>query len=143
MEQQLDEKLLGDKKEDPYYWEMFKKFLGLSIPTVFQCNCMVLSSIFNTIFAGRFNDSAKLAGVGLGNTTLNIACISICMGMNGALETLVSQAFGYGNITLCGVYLNRGRVVGTLTFIPCVILLIFAESILLKLGQDPLTCQHA
>ena len=65
------------------------------------------------------------------------------MGMNGALETLVSQAFGYGNITLCGVYLNRARVVGTLIFIPCVVLLIFAESILLKLGQDPLTCQHA
>ena len=104
---------------------------------------MVLTNVFSTIFAGRFDDSAKLAGVGLGNTTLNIMCLSICMGMNGALETLVSQAFGYGNITLCGVYLNRARVIGTLTFIPCAILLLFAEPILLKLGQDPLTSQHA
>ena len=88
----------------------------------------------NTIFAGRFDDAAKLAGVGLGNTTLNIACLSICMGMNGALETLVSQAFGYGNIVLCGVYLNRARVIGTLTFIPLAILLFSSETILLKLG---------
>ena len=95
---------------------------------------MVFTGIVDIIFAGRFDDAAKLAGVGLGNTFLNIVCLSICMGMNCALETLVSQAFGYGNIALCGVYLNRARLVGTLTFIPCAILLLFAEPILLKLG---------
>ena len=113
---------------------MLRKFLSLSIPTIFQCNCMLLTGMFNTIYAGRFDDAEKLAGIGLGNTTLNILCLSIVMGMNGALETLVSQAFGYGNIALSGVYLNRARVIGTLTFIPCAILLMFAESLLLKLG---------
>ena len=51
---------------------------------------MLLTGMFNTIYAGSLDDAAKLAGVGLGNTTLNIVCLSICMGMNGALETLVS-----------------------------------------------------
>ena len=51
---------------------------------------MLLVTMYNTIYAGRFNDAAKLAGVGLGNTAINILCLSIEMGMTGALETLVS-----------------------------------------------------
>ena len=66
------------------------KFARLVIPTVLRCNFMLLTGMADTIFAARFNDAAKLAGVGLGNTTLNIFGLSIIMGMNGALETLVS-----------------------------------------------------
>ena len=51
---------------------------------------MLLVSMYNMIYAGRFNNAAMLAGVGLGNTTLNILCLSIEFGMTGALETLVS-----------------------------------------------------
>ena len=79
----------------------------------------------NTIFAGRLDDSAKLAGVGLGYTILNVICIIPLLGMNGTIETLVSQAFGAKNLELCGVYLNRGRVINTLIFIPLAIALCF------------------
>ena len=134
---------LNERKDTPSYGSMFKRFLKLSIPTILQCNLMMFPNIVNTVYAGRFNDAAKLAGVGLGNTTLNILCLSIMMGMTGALETFVSQAFGYGNLVLCGVYLNRARLIGTFLFIPLMILLLFSETILLKLGQDPLTCHFA
>ena len=108
-----------------------------------QCNFMLLTGIANTIFAGSLDNATKLAGVGLGNAILNMFCLAICMGMNGALDTLVSQAFGYGNLVLCGVYLNRARLIGTLTFIPLAVLLLCSEPILIKLGQDPLTCHYA
>ena len=147
MKASLNENLLDDssepKKEMPSYWSMLKQFLHIAVPMIFQCNFMLLTGMFNLIFAGRFEDSAKLAGVGLGNTTVNILLLSICMGMNGALETLVSQAFGYGNLQLCGVYLNRARLVGTLTYIPIAILLLFSETILVQIGQDLLTCHYA
>ena len=50
----------------------------------------MLSEFINTIFVGHLNDPAKLAGVGLGNMTLNILGMSVILGMNGALETFVS-----------------------------------------------------
>ena len=45
------------------------------------------------------------------------------VGLNGALETLVSQSYGSGNLKLCGVYLNRGRFVLLCSFIPVAVIL--------------------
>ena len=53
-----------------------------------------LVMLINVIFAGRLNDPAKLAGVGLGNSLLTVLCFFPLQGMNGAIETLISQAFG-------------------------------------------------
>ena len=63
--------------------------------------------------------------------------------MNGALETLVSQAYGFGNIQLCGIYLNRARIISTIVFIPIMFVFMHSEAILLKLGQDPITSHYA
>ena len=69
---------------------MLKKFLRLAVPMVISCNFSVMIGLANTVFAGRFNDAAKLAGVGLGCSTTWILCMSLVLGLNGALETLVS-----------------------------------------------------
>ena len=69
---------------------MLKKFLRLAVPTILSCNFMLLTGLANTIFAGRFNDAAKLAGVGLGTSAMCIICLAVVLGLNGALETLVS-----------------------------------------------------
>jgi Na+-driven multidrug efflux pump len=42
------------------------------------------------IFIAHFGDEAMIAGVGMGNMINNIICLSIIMGMNGAVETLIS-----------------------------------------------------
>jgi Na+-driven multidrug efflux pump len=42
------------------------------------------------VFVGHLNDPAKLAGVGLGNITINMFGMSIIIGMNSAVETFVS-----------------------------------------------------
>lgn len=38
--------------------------------------------------------TAQIKGIGLGSIVLNILCFSIPFGLNGSLETLVTQAYG-------------------------------------------------
>ena len=99
--------------------------------------------MINVIFAGRFNDETKLAGVGLGFTINHMLGLCIIMGMSNAMDTLISQAYGAGNLTLCGMYLNRARVITTIAFIPVTIVLLNAKTLLLFLGQDPATAEVA
>ena len=35
-----------------------------------------------------------LAGAGMGNLVISMMCVALFQGMNGALETLISQAIG-------------------------------------------------
>ena len=118
-------------------------FFKVSIPLVIRQNLVYLVLLINVIFAGRLNDPAKMAGVGLGTTMNHILGLCILFGMNNAMDTLISQAHGSGNLTLCGVYLNRARVIGTLSFIPVAIILFNVETLLLWLKQDPETVQYA
>jgi multidrug resistance protein, MATE family len=78
----------------------------------------------NLIFLGHLNKAELLAGVGVGNMFQNFCGLSIIIGLNGALETLVSQAYGAGNLGLCGIYLNRGRFVLICTFVPVFLILL-------------------
>ena len=55
-----------------------------------------LTYFVNVVLAGHLDDPAKLAGVGLGTSLLNVVLFYPMMGMNGAVETLVAQAFGAG-----------------------------------------------
>ena len=65
------------------------------------------------------------------------------MGFNGALDTLVSQAFGNGQYRMCGVYMNRARVLNFAFFIPICVMLLYTEEILVALGQDRETASYS
>jgi len=88
----------------------------------------------NLIFVGRMGDATLLAGVGLATTTINMMCFSLLVGLNGALETLVSQAFGMKELNLCGRYFNRGLVIMAVCYLPMVLILVFSEPILIAIG---------
>ena len=45
-------------------------------------------------FIGNLNDPALLAGVGIGNMLINCLVFTVTEGLNGTLDTLVSQSFG-------------------------------------------------
>ena len=47
-------------------------------------------SLINLFFIGHYGDEAMIAGFGTGNMINNILCLSIIIGMNGAVETLIS-----------------------------------------------------
>ena len=69
--------------------------------------------------------------------------LSFFIGLNGALETLCSQACGNGELRLCGIYLNRGRFVICMSTIPIVCALSQSELILVSIGQDADTAKYA
>ena len=75
-----------------------------------------------------------MAGVGLGNLYVNMFSQSICCGLNGAIATFVSQAFGSENHRLCGIYLNRGRYVAFLAFLPMIVMLMMCEKVLVAIN---------
>lgn len=71
-----------------------------------------------------------LAGVGIANLFASAVWLTTFNGLNGALETLGSQAFGQKQLEICGRILNRGFIVLTMTFIPCGLLLWFVGDLL-------------
>ncbi len=73
----------------------------------------------------------------MGNMLINVLCFAVTQGLNGALETLVSQSFGAGKFEECGVFLTSGKVVVTFVMIPVIILFSFSDKILIALDQDP------
>ena len=54
----------------------------------------MLVQLINTYFIGHTNDSTLIAGVGMGNMLINVLAFAIMQGLNGALETLISQSSG-------------------------------------------------
>ena len=83
----------------------------------------------NLVFAGNFEEKSaeKLAAIGLGNMLLGMLCRHFMLGINCAIETLSSQAFGQRQLQLCGVYLNRGRFIMTAIYLPLAVMLIFSK----------------
>ena len=118
-------------------------FTLIFFPTVFSQLVGMAQEVTNLIFIGQLNEPAMLAGVGLGNVIMNVLGLSVIFGMNGALETLVSQAYGRGNLQLCGVYLRRGRLIMTLFFIPIAVILSQVNLILQLIGQDKMVAMYA
>ena len=108
-----------------------------------SCFFFQLTYFISAVYAGYLNDESKLAGVGLGICLLESLTFVIILGMNGALDSLVSQAYGANQLVLCGVYLNRARVINTILFIPLVSILLFTRQILALFGQEESVIEHA
>ena len=120
-------------------WKIAKVALPASVTMVFS----MLMDLVNMIFIGHLNDSAKVAGVGLGNMYVNIVCQSLIIGLNGAISTLASQAYGAENYHKVGIYLNRGRFISLVSFIPMALVIMNCEWVLIFLRQDPLASSYA
>lgn len=79
---------------------------------------------------GQNCEQEYLAGVGTGNMLINVICMAICQGFNGTLETFVSQNFGSGKTTMCGIQFNRARFILTILFVPIVLIFYFVDDLL-------------
>ena len=101
-----------------------KNFFLSVIPMITLHLLMQLTYLTNVIVAGRYlDDPEKLAGIGLATMITNFVVVWPLLGMNGAAESLVAQAYGAGDLRICGVYLNRGRIINTVLYVPLVLLL--------------------
>ena len=79
----------------------------------------------------------------MGYITVEMVTLYMIMGMNGAMETLVAQAYGAGQLKLCGIYLNRAFVINTVIQVPLMVLALFSKQILLAIGQSEAVADYA
>lgn len=77
-----------------------------------------------------------MAAVGMGNMLTNVVIFAACLGFNGTIETFIAQSFGAKLKFMCGVQLNRGRLILTLIFIPLATSMFFSDSMLIAARQD-------
>jgi MATE family multidrug resistance protein len=116
------------------------QIIRLAIPAAISLLIAKWIEVINLRAIGHLKTDDKqymIGGVGLGNMVSNIIGLSFIYGLNMTLETLVSQASGGKNLELCGIYLNRGRVLLTILFLPISGILFNIEPALLALNQDP------
>lgn len=132
-----------EKAADPTWLQSFVLVVKLAVPPIIAMFFFMFIQLVNTYFIGHLNDSALIAGVGMGNMLINVLCFAISQGLNGALETLVSQAYGYGNFRICGVYLNRGRLIVSCLMVPIIIIFTLSDKILVAIKQDALISHYA
>ena len=76
-------------EEPPTFCQMTSSFFKISIPLIIRQNLCYAVLLINVIFAGRLNDPAKMAGVGLGTTMNNVLGLCILFGINNAMSTLI------------------------------------------------------
>ncbi len=95
---------------------------------------VMLVQLTSIYYIGNLDDAVLMAGVGMGNMLINVMGMAVIFGFNGAIETLVSQAYGFGKYKLCGVFLNRGKSVVTAILIPIIVLFVYSDKILIGIG---------
>ena len=81
----------------------------------------------------------------MGNMLINVLAFATINGLNGALESLISQSFGASTKDgvkdkdrvhfrhKCGIFYNRGRFVSTMIMIPIIMLFALSDKILVAL----------
>lgn len=99
--------------------------------------------MLNLVFAGHLGNPVYVAAAGLGNMYANITCLLVIYGLNSAIATLCSQAYGSGNMRKCGIYLNKGRIAIIIFFVPIFGVMFLCEAFLLMLRMDPETAKQA
>ena len=94
-------------------------------------------------YIGHIGDENIMGGVGMGNVLQGMLCISFCFGLNGTLESKVSQSFGAREYTMCGVWLNRGWAINTVLLVPIALLFISSGFLLKLVGQPEKVADYA
>ena len=64
--------------------------MNIAIPNILTGFVQRTVDLVNLSFLGHLNDNALIAGVGMGSVCVNFMGWSIVIGMNSALDTLVS-----------------------------------------------------
>lgn len=108
----------------------------MALPAIFGALVFQVQEITNLVTAGHLGDPTIMAGIGLGNMTVNLVAMVPLLCTTHAIKSLVPQAFGRGNLDLCGVFLNRARILVTIVFILSSTLILQAKYAYRALKQD-------
>lgn len=148
-EQEIPEKAVEDElfglSESSTNLERFRILVQQSFPVIVSFFLSIGGTFINLVFAGQYvhesgDKSAVFAGVSLANMFANVSCLSILIGMSGAVETLGSQHNGAGNYREVGIVLQRSILILSLITLPIIILWFFTADIFSSLGVEPAVC---
>jgi MATE family multidrug resistance protein len=118
------------------FWDEARGQLHLALPVSLSMVCNRVMSLTSVAFVGHLG-ALPLAAAALATTLGNVTGNSIMVGMASASSTLGGQAFGAERYFLLGAILQRCLVLLTIAAVPISLSWINAESVLLRLGQDP------
>ncbi len=115
-----------------------KDIIRLGGPNLINLFLQTMTNIIGFYFVGLLEDVVLLDAVSLATTFVNIVGASVIYGFSTALDTLISQSFGKGNMRMCGIYLGRAVVVCSIIAIPMCLLIFLSGSIfgLIGIEQD-------
>ena len=118
-----------------------KTLLILALPLILAQVAQASMSFVDTLMVGRLG-SEQLAGIALG-TTLFFLVYSLLSGVMFAVNPSVAQAVGAGKPEQASLAVRQGLWLGTLLFIPALLVYWNAGSIFTLMGQNPETVELA
>ncbi|PON64228.1 Multi antimicrobial extrusion protein [Parasponia andersonii] len=113
-----------------------KKLWYIAGPAIFTVVAQYSLGAITQVFSGHLG-TLELAAVSIQNFVISGFTFGILLGMGSALETLCGQAFGAGQLDMLGIYMQRSWIVLIATGVILSLFYIFAEPILLLIGQTP------
>ncbi len=139
-----EEELFGLSEESTEY-DQLRVLISQSVPVIISFFLSIGGTFTNLVFAGQYvhesgDKSAVFAGVSLANMFANVSCLSILIGMSGAVETLGSQHNGAGNYKEVGIILQRSIIILGIITIPIIFLWFFAADIFQAIGVEDTVC---
>ncbi|GAB2271731.1 Protein DETOXIFICATION 34 [Dionaea muscipula] len=117
------------------FWVESTRLWAIAGPIAFNILCNYGINSFTNIFVGHIGD-IQLSAVAISLSVIANFSFGFMLGMGSALETLCGQAFGAGQISMLGVYMQRSWII---LFVACFFILplyIFATPMLKLLGQE-------
>ena len=99
--------------------------------------------VISLYYMGSLGDITIFAATGMAMTVMNVVVMSILFGSIRGMETLVSQAIGKDDTELVIAYMNRGRMILFVMYVPLGCILWFTEPLLLLVGQNEQVAHYA
>ncbi|KNA22198.1 hypothetical protein SOVF_035990 [Spinacia oleracea] len=123
------------KEAKSVLWLETAKLWKVGCPIVFNIVCQFSTGALTNMFVGHLGD-LELSAVSISLSVIGTFSFGLLLGMGSALETLCGQAFGAGQVTMLGSYLQRSWII---LFLSCFVQLpiyIFAGPLLKLIGQN-------
>jgi Na+-driven multidrug efflux pump len=121
-------------------WALFveesRRLWAIGAPIALNIICLYGTNSTTQIFAGHIGN-LELSAVAVGLSVVSNFSFGFLLGMGSALETLCGQAFGAGQVSMLGVYMQRSWIILAASAALLTPLYVYAAPLLRLLGQDP------